>query len=73
MEFLVQSFDPMFQKWIDTFYFNITSCVLNNAYTSDFFHFYRGIRQGCPLSGLLFVLAIEMLAQAMRENENTTV
>ena len=37
------------------------------GYVSDVFQLYRGVRQGCPLPGLLFVLAI---AQAIRENEN---
>ena len=66
----VMNFGPMFRKWIHTFYTNITSCVMNNGYASDFFQLYRGVRQGCPLSGLLFVLAIEVLAQAIRQNEN---
>ena len=66
----VMNFGPMFRKWIHTFYSNITSCVMNNGHASDFFQLYRGVRQGCPLSGLLFVLAIEVLAQAIRENEN---
>ena len=43
---------------------------MNNGYASDFFQLYRGVRKGCPLSELLFVLAIEVLAQAIRENEN---
>ena len=56
----------MFRKWIHTFYSNITSCVMNNDYASDFFQLYRDILQGCP-----FVRAsIEVLAQAIRENEN---
>ena len=66
----VMNFGPMFRKWIQTFYSNITSCVMNNGHASDLFQLYRGVRQGCPLSGLLFVLAIEVLAQAIRENEN---
>ena len=44
--------------------------IMNNGYASDFFQLYRGVRQGCPLSGLLFVLAIEVVAQVIRENEN---
>ena len=64
------NFGPMFQRWIPTFYSNITSCAMNNGYASDVFPLYRGVRQGCPLSGLLFVSAIEVLAQAIRENEN---
>ena len=66
----VTNFGPMFQNWIHTFYTNITSCVVNNGYASDFFQLYRGVQQGCPLLGLLFVLAIELLAQAIRQNEN---
>jgi len=66
----VMNFGPMFRKWIHTLYTHITSCVMINGYVSDFFQLYRGVRQGCPLSGLLFVLAIEVLAQAIRPNEN---
>ena len=58
------------RKWIHTFYSNITSCVKNNGHASDFFHLRKGVRQGCPLSGLLFVLAIEVLAQAISQNED---
>ena len=70
----VMNFGPMFRKWIHTFYCNIeaniTSCVMNNGHASDFFHLRRGVRQGWPLSRLLFVSAIEVLAQAIRQNEN---
>ena len=43
---------------------------INNGFASNFFLLQRGVRQGCPLSGLLFVLAIEVLGQAIRKNEN---
>ena len=34
------------------------------------YQLYRGVRQGLPFSALLFVLAIAVLPQAIRENEN---
>ena len=66
----LMNFGTMFQNCIHTFYSNITSCVINNGFASDFFLLQRGVRQGRPLSGLLFVLAIEVLGQAIRNNEN---
>ena len=35
--------------------------VLNNGFTTDIFFVKRGVRQGDPLSALLFILALETL------------
>ena len=56
------------QNWIKIFYNNVTSCVLNNGHASTFFSLQRGVRQGCPLSGVLFVLGIELLSRAIKNN-----
>ena len=57
------NFGPEIQQWIKTFYTNCSSCVMNNGYASEFFKIERGVRQGCPLSGALFVLCAEILAK----------
>ena len=44
------NFGPDFKNWVQTFYYNITSCVTNNGYDSDFFNLERSVRQGYPLS-----------------------
>ena len=62
----IMNFGPSFLNWIRTFYSNISSCVINNGHSSEFFSLQRGVRQGCPLSGLLFVLAVEPLAHQIR-------
>ena len=64
------NFGPDVRNWVKIFYNNVTSCVLNNGHASEFFTLERGVRQGYPLSGLLFVIGIEVLANAIR-NKNT--
>ena len=57
-------------QWVQTFYNQSTSCVINNGYTTKFFDLHRGMRQGCPLSAYLFLLCVEMLAHSIRDNDN---
>ena len=54
--------------WVRTFYQNIQSCVINNGTASDYLNLERGVRKGDPLSPYLFILAVETMAIAIREN-----
>ena len=51
-------------------YTNISSCSINNGFASEPFTLKRGVRQGCPLSGLLFILAAELLSCSIRANDH---
>ena len=64
------NFGNDFKLWVRTLYNNISSCTINNGYASRPFTLKRGVRQGCPLSGLLFVLAVEALSSAIRSRSD---
>ena len=51
------NFGPNLRQWISVFYKDISSCVIDNGVASQHFYLERGVRQGCPLSGILFVIA----------------
>ena len=68
----VFNFGPDIQKWVKILYSNVSSCIVNNGFASEFFPLERGVRQGCPLSGLLFVIGIELLARAIKNDDNIT-
>ena len=59
------NFGPQLRQWITVLYNNITSCVLNNGFATKHFNLSRGVRQGCPLSGILFVIGVEILSNAI--------
>ena len=56
-------FNESFISWVGTLYKGIQTCVINNGWVSEIFENSRGIRQGCPLSALLFVLSVEIMAE----------
>lgn len=59
-----------FLHWVSTLYSSAEATVLSNGISSGWFSVERGVRQGCPLSPMLFVLAVERLADSMRNNNS---
>ena len=57
-------------KWIQLFYKDIESAVMNNGYLTSWFKPLRGVRQGCPLSPYLFILTVEILSNNIRQDTN---
>uniref|UniRef100_A0A3P8RWR8 Reverse transcriptase domain-containing protein n=1 Tax=Amphiprion percula TaxID=161767 RepID=A0A3P8RWR8_AMPPE len=59
-----------FINWVKLLYHSPRASVLTNGRRSTPFPLFRGTRQGCPLSPLIFALALEPLAIAIRDNVN---
>ena len=64
------NFGHDFIRWIKILYTNIESYVINNGYLSNPFQLNRGIRQGCPISALLFILVAEIMAIKIRKESS---
>lgn len=58
----------MFCSYVNVMYTDISSLVLVNGWKTDPFPILSGVRQGCPLSPLLFVCCIELFARSIRRN-----
>ncbi len=75
IQFLIKAlevfkFGPYFCNLVNILYNNVSSCVTNNGYASSFFPVSRGIRQGCPLSAMLFLVVVELLADHIKSCKN---
>ena len=61
------NFGENFIRWIKLLYIDTSSCVGNNGFYSNYFKLSRGIRQGCPISALLFLLVAEVYSNTYKE------
>ena len=62
----VYSFGPEICRWISTFYNGAFMEIILNGWLSQCISLARGVRQGDPLSRLLYVLCVEVLASLIR-------
>uniref|UniRef100_A0A3B3BVU9 Reverse transcriptase domain-containing protein n=1 Tax=Oryzias melastigma TaxID=30732 RepID=A0A3B3BVU9_ORYME len=70
LHYVLHLFDlgETFIRWVKLLYNNPLASVITNGYKSESFSLYRSTRQGCPLSPALFALAIEPLAECIRQD-----
>ncbi|XP_056320895.1 uncharacterized protein LOC130234675 [Danio aesculapii] len=62
-------FPGKFIAWVGLLYRDLNSKIIVNGYLSKAVNIHSGVRQGCPLSPLLYVACIEPLAQILRRDK----
>lgn len=60
----------VFSSWLQLLYKDQSAMILSKRVSSRKIDIMRGVRQGCPLSPLLFPLALESLALAIHKSTN---
>ena len=63
------NFGSEFISWIKLLYTEPKFKIKNNGWISEDCFMNRGVRQGCSMSALLFILVVEILAQSIKQNE----
>ena len=66
--FKIFGFNEKFIKWIDILNTGAVSCINYCGWLSNWFPMERGIRQGCPISPMCFILACELFACKIRQS-----
>ncbi len=64
------NFGPDFIRWIEILYAAPEAMVKNNGWISESFKLSRGIRQGCPVSALLFIISMEIMASNVKRSND---
>jgi len=63
-------FGDEFLKWINILNNLVVGSIHQNGWLTEWFPISAGVRQGCPISPLCFVFAIEILSCKIRQSEN---
>lgn len=63
---------PNMFNWISSLYSKPMAVVRVNEWCSEFFMIANGMRQGCPLSPLIFILTLEPFLCHIKEDPNIT-
>ena len=63
-------YGPKLIARIETIYKDIEAQVKLNGHLSHFFSVVRGVRQGCPLSMILYIILAEVFIQNIKQNDN---
>ena len=63
-------FGESIKHWVSLFYNDITSAIIQSGFLSEFFHMFRGCRQGDPLSPYVFLLCAEILSLMLKKNKD---
>jgi hypothetical protein len=61
-------FGPNFIKWFNLLHKDSNAQVILNGFLTESFNVQSGVRQGCPWAPFLFLVGIEPLACALRNN-----
>ena len=63
-------FQKKFINWIKCIYSCPIALIKVNGFLTEHISISKGIRQGCPLSALLFIICTEILATAIKQNDD---
>ena len=65
-------FGDYFLRWVKILYTDIVGCIKHNGNVSATFPIERGVRQGCPLSAILYVLCAEPLHEIISNSDQVS-
>ena len=63
-------FGENFIHWIKVLLNKQQSCVINGGFTTQYFNLEKGARQGDPILAYLFILALEVLFELIKSNDD---